>query len=110
MYFDAPVMTKGREKFYCEVNIDESYENRIADEWCSAYVFNRRGQGAEYRYRYDGKNDRSAIYKLDEYGHTHVAVADDYEFYEIDFSDDHWREKLTDAMIECVKKWWKEDY
>ena len=109
MYFDAPSVIKGIERYYCEINIDSSYETRIADEWGAAYVFNRWGQGAEYRFNYDGRNEQSAIYRLDEYGHTYKSSVDDREYYEIDFGDDNWEEKLTDAMIRCVDEWWDKE-
>lgn len=103
MYFHAPVKMKGKEKFYVELNINESYAKKDSyDEWNAANVWNSHGKGAEYNLCYDGRNEMSAIYKADEYETDPTT----YEPYEIDFSEDDWREKLIDKMIECTKEWW----
>ena len=101
MYFKAPVKIKGKSKYYCEVNIDESYGEGIVDEWGAAYVWNKDGNGAEYNIYYDGKDECSAIYKMED----DRTDSNTYEHYEIDFSDDGWKEKLINRMIECVKEW-----
>ena len=105
MWFDTPVKIKGKSKYHYEINIDESYDQEIVDEWGAAYVWNRYGVGAEYNISFDGKNECSAIYKMDEFSTDPTT----FEHYEIDFSDDKWKEKLIDAMIERVDKWWDEN-
>ncbi len=106
MYFDAPVKMKGKEKYFCEVNIDDSYADmNHYDEWGAAYVFNRDGNGAEYNICYDGRNECSAIYKL-EGQDTDTST---YEHYEIDFSMDDWKERLINRMIECVEEWFGDE-
>lgn len=101
MYFQATTIMKGKEKFYHEINIDESYGEGIVDEWGAAYVWNKDGNGAEYNICYDGKDECSAIYKMED----DRTDSNTYEHYEIDFSDDGWKEKLINRMIECVKEW-----
>jgi hypothetical protein len=102
MYFKAPVKMKGKSKYYYEINIDESYAEGVVDEWGAAFVWNKKGQGAEYNLCYDGRNEMSAIYKADEYETDPTT----YEHYEIDFSDDEWKQKLINRMIECTERWW----
>ena len=100
MYFQATPIKQG--KFFYEINIDESYGEGIVDEWGAAFVWNRYGKGAEYNIYFDGKNECSAIYKMDE----DTTDPTTYEHYEIDFGMDDWRERLINAMIECIERWW----
>ena len=105
MFFEAPVKIKGNSKYHYEINIDESYGEGIVDEWGAAFVWNRNGVGAEYNICYDGKDECSVIYKMDEDSTDPTT----YHHYEIDFTEDDWKEKLINAMIECVDEWWKEE-
>lgn len=105
MFFEAPVKIIGNSKYHYEINIDESYGEGIVDEWGAAFVWNRYGVGAEYNICYDGKNECSAIYKMDEDSTDSTT----YNHYEIDFAEDDWKEKLINAMIKCVDEWWKEE-
>lgn len=105
MWFDTPVKIKGKDIYHYEINIDESYDQGIVDEWGAAYVWNKHGVGAEYNIYFDGQSECSAIYKMDEDSTDPTT----YEHYEIDFSEENWKEKLIDAMIKCVDKWWDSD-
>lgn len=102
MFMTAPSLIKGKEKYHYEINIDESYGEGIVDEWGAAYVWNSNGEGAEYNIYYDGQSECSAIYKMDEDSTDPTT----YEHYEIDFSDDKWKQKLINRMIECTERWW----
>lgn len=106
MYYNATPVMKGKENFYYEINIDESYGEGIVDEWGAAYVWNRYGNGAEYNIYYDGRSEYSAIYKMED-DHTDTTT---YHHYEIDFSDDDWKEKLINQMIACTEEWFDERY
>ena len=91
-----------RNGYHFEVNMDDSYQylNNV-DEWEAAEVIGNHGNGAEYNYYYDGKNELSAIYKVDGFD----TDGSTYEMYEIDFGLNDWKERLINKMIECAEAW-----
>lgn len=89
-----------RKGLYYEVNMDDSYQYKdCVDEWGAALVLDGNGDGVEYNYYYDGRNELSAIYRLED--------PTTYKLYEIDFSFDNWKEKLIDAMIDTYHEFFK---
>lgn len=106
MWFGTPVKIKGKEKYHYELNMDDSYaEPGVYDEWGAAMVWNKHGKGAEYNFYFDGKSECSAIYKMDEDSTDPTT----YEHYEIDFTMEDWKDRLINAMIGCVDRWWSDD-
>ncbi len=92
--------------YYFEVNMDDSYQyKKDVDEWGAAVIFDGNGNGVEYNYCYDGRNEASAIYKFEGID-TDYSV---YQSYEIDFSNDNWQEKLLDAMIDSYHEFFDEE-
>ena len=90
-----------------EVNISEADKANITDLWAAAVIW-IDDIGVEYNFcqeECDGEIiNQCAIYKTfmddnDEVAHTDYC---EFEHYEIDWSDAHWKERLEDAMCQSV--------
>ena len=89
--------------FYFEVNLTEMDAETWADDWDAAYLCDGNQQGVIYNRYYDGVNELSAIYKTD----AEIIDETTYKYYEVDWSDPYWRDKLLDNMIDAYKEFWK---
>ena len=103
LWFDADYVDFGKVEF---------------DEWGMAFCWvdvpDIENYGVEYNYckqEYDdGLEDCSAIYI---FGHDAdencPTFYDEYEHYEIDFSNPLWKEKLEQAMYDFAVRWYAEN-
>ena len=83
--------------FHFEIVMEDCYQySDNIDEWGAATIFDKKGNGVEYNYCIDHGNEESAIYKFEGMDTDYTT----YNHYEIDWSNDNWREKLLDAMID----------
>lgn len=92
-------------QFECNLN-KETYGDKHSsyDEWGCAYIWLREEIGVEYNLCVDGKENCSAIYKMElnkeiDYMETDTDI---FVHYEIDFDDDDWKKKLEDAMCQAM--------
>jgi len=95
---------KNGNKYNFEFNIGEDYNGVETDEWGCAYCWIDDDIGVEYNYCVEDGENHSAIY-VDEYNKeekTIYANSEKYIHYEIDFSDDNWKDKLENAMCSAL--------
>ena len=98
---------KQKEKYEFECNIcKEEVENEINhDEWGSAFVwYENQGEyyGVEYNLCIENGENSSAIYKLKCGIYEFETDYNLSEHYEIDFSDNNWKENLENAMCKAL--------
>ena len=98
------LLPKIKGKYYFEVNIDDSYADKIDDDRNAAYICDGWQRGVVYRFSYDGLYDNSKMYKADGFDVDEKI----FEYYEIDFGMDDWKERLIDAMIVAYEEFWEE--
>lgn len=90
-------------EFQC--NMSEKFKDYGSyDEWGSAYVWLGEDIGVEYNFCIQGEDNYCAIYKMELNEETDYMETDTstYIHYEIDFSNESWKEKLENAMCEAL--------
>lgn len=100
--------------FECNIYKEELENETNYDEWGCAYVRLGEDLGVEYNFCIEEDEveitNSCAIYKMQLNQKTGYMSTDTstYEHYEIDFSDDDWKEKLENAMCEALIYFHKE--
>lgn len=91
-----------------EINIskEDFYGDTDYDEWGAAFAWMDDKRGVEYNICMDSGENFSAIYKMELNEKTDYMETDTstYEHYEINFDDPDWEQKLKDAMLRAINK------
>lgn len=98
---------KQNEKYEFECNMSEEYKDyKDHDEWGCACVWFGDNVGAEYNFCFDDGENFCAIYKMS-FNNAEDCIETDYDtnvHYEIDFSNENWKEELENAMCKALIK------
>jgi len=94
-------------EFECEIS-PETEEDDEADFWGAGYIW-FGNIGVEYNYCVEDGENYCAIYKMDFDEERGVWDTDGGTFihYEVDFSDEKWKEKFENAMCEALIEFFK---
>ena len=93
---------KNNKEYSFECNICEELKNeKNYDEWGCAFVW-FEDYGVEYNYCVENGESSCAIYKLKCDLFSFETDYNTYNYYDINFNDIKWKEKLEDAMCKSL--------